>query len=70
MYYVEWPRFLAEQATNLAKWSSWGANRHGPGPTETAACCGAFPPDDVFRSVELEIDRKDLTVKTLSGYYP
>ena len=26
--------------------------------------------DDAFRSVELKIDRKDLVVKTLSGYYP
>ena len=26
--------------------------------------------DEAFRSVELKIDRKDLTVKTLSGYYP
>ncbi len=26
--------------------------------------------DDDFRSVELKIDRKDLVVKTLSGYYP
>ncbi len=26
--------------------------------------------DDEFRSVELKVDRKDLVVKTLSGYYP
>ncbi len=26
--------------------------------------------DGEFRSVELKVDRKDLTVKTLSGYYP
>ena len=26
--------------------------------------------DNEFRAVELDVDRKDLTVKTLSGYYP
>ncbi len=26
--------------------------------------------DEAFRSVELKVDRKDLVVKTLSGYYP